>query len=101
MREVYPEEMFFNEVETVKEVLDFVKTKFKENDVSFEMQCGAICMLFDELFEENSVEVAEDCLNKIRIVNAELGHWDEKKQMSVKDPCYANEDILEFFDFAD
>lgn len=76
--------VFINDLDTVKRIIDFVKKEVKENEVSEQMVTSMMCMMFDELFEERSVEVAEMCLDAIKEINADLGTWDAEKQMNVK-----------------
>lgn len=45
-----------------------------------EEQKSALCMLFDMMFEENSVEVAEECIKNIREVNESMGAYHEDKK---------------------
>ena len=50
-------------------------TEFKEKLEKFpeEQKRSALCMLFDMMYEENSVEVAEECLKNMKIVNSTCG----------------------------
>lgn len=66
-------EQLHNVAILMKEVEDKVK------DYSFEVKCSMMCMMFDVLFKEKSVETAELCLEQIKAVNSEIGVWDGEK----------------------
>lgn len=60
--------------EQLQNVLILMKeVEDKVNDYSFEVKCSMMCMMFDILFKEKSVETAEICLEQIKAVNAEMG----------------------------
>lgn len=66
-------EIFMNQQEDVMEIISYVEEKIKEKRIEDFMVKSMISMLFDVLFKEDSVEVAEEICDAVKKVNEELG----------------------------
>lgn len=66
-------EIFMNQKKDIMEIIFYVEKKVKEKNINDFMIKSMLSMLFDVLFKENSVEVAEEICETVKKVNEEFG----------------------------